>query len=89
MKFDLIRCKKRNDTGTEFYSQLFNIKFNKYYWSLIQFCLSWNNDPGFPYLQITFGSNGFFSLLFWIYKFGVDIDICSRSWNWDYLKDIE
>ena len=26
------------------------------------------------------------SILFWAYKFGFDIDIFSRTWNWDYMN---
>jgi len=51
--------------------------------------VSWNDYPGMPYLQITFGSNGFFSILFWAYKFGLDVDILARRWNWDYLEEVD
>lgn len=82
---NLINLKYREDFGHEWYVQILNIKG----WSLLQGSVSWNDFPGMPYLQITFGSNGFFSILFWIYKFGIDIDIFSRTWKWDYLKELE
>ena len=82
---NLINLKYREDFGHEWYVQILNVKG----WSLLQGSVSWNDFPGMPYLQITFGSNGFFSFLFWIYKFGIDIDIFSRTWKWDYLKELE
>ena len=82
---NLINLKYREDFRHEWYVQILNVKG----WSLLQGSVSWNDFPGMPYLQITFGSNGFFSILFWIYKFGIDIDIFSRTWKWDYLKELE
>ena len=86
MQFDFIRTKKKKDFGTETYVQLLNIKF-KHYWSLIQISLSWNDDPGWPFFQTTFGCNGFFSSLLWVYKFGLGVDIFCRSW--DDLAEID
>ena len=37
--------------------------------------------------QITSGSGTVLGILFWGYKFGFDIDIFSRTWNWDYMKE--
>jgi hypothetical protein len=82
---NLINFKYREDFGDEWYVQILNIKR----WSLFQGSVSWNDYPGWPYLQITFGSNGFFGILFWVYKFGLSIDILSRTWNWEYLEDID
>jgi hypothetical protein len=76
---DLIRIKVREDFGKEIYFQILNIKK----WSLLQFSFSWNDYPGWPYVQMTFGSNGFFSIMLWVYKFGLDIDILSRTWKWN------
>jgi hypothetical protein len=81
----LITFNHREDFGDDYYTQVLNIKG----WSLLQVSVSWNDYPGMPYLQITFGSNGFFSFLFWCYKFGLDIDLLSRTWRWDYLDKIE
>ena len=90
---NLINFKHREDFGHDWYVQLLNTgrhvpKFMKN-WSLIQASVSWNDYPGWPYLQITFGSNGFFSILFWVYKFGLDIDILSRTWRWDHLETLD
>jgi hypothetical protein len=86
---NLIQFKHRYDFGHEYYVQLLSIRPIKSQWSLLQFSVSWNDFPGWPYLQITFGSNGFFSILFWVYKFGFDIDFFSRTWNWDHLTELD
>lgn len=92
-KMNLFNYKYREDFGDEWYIQLLNTgkhvpKFMKN-WSLLQASVSWNDYPGWPYVQITFGSNGFFSILLWVYKFGLDIDILSRTWQWDHVENID
>jgi len=81
----LINFKYREDFGHDYYVQILNVKN----WSLLQGSVSWNDFPGWPYLQITFGSNGLFGIMFWAYKFGLDVDILSRTWNFDYLKEVD
>jgi len=81
----LINLKHKYDFGHDWYVQILNVKD----WSLLQISVSWNDYPSHPYLQITFGSNGIFSILFWAYKFGLDIDILSRTWRWDYLEEVD
>jgi len=78
---NLIQFKHRYDFGHEYYVQVVNIKR----WSLFQFSVSWNDCPSWPYVQITSGSGTALGILFWAYKFGFDIDVLSRTWNWDYL----
>jgi hypothetical protein len=78
---NLIQFKHRYDFGHEYYVQVMNIKR----WSLFQFSVSWNDCPSWPYIQITSGSGTALGILFWAYKFGFDIDVLSRTWNWDYL----
>jgi hypothetical protein len=82
---NLIQFKHRYDFGHEYYVQVVNIKR----WSLFQFSVSWNDCPSWPYIQITMGSNGLLSILFWAYKFGFDIDFIGRTWNWDYLEKVD
>jgi hypothetical protein len=81
----LIQFNIQEDFGTDVYIQFLNIKR----WSLLQVSFSWNDYAGWPYLQITMGSNGLFGLLFWVYKLGFDVSIWSRTWNFDYMKDCE
>jgi len=84
-KMSLIKFNYKEDFGHEWYVQVLNVKN----WSLLQGSVSWNDFPGWPYLQITFGSNGLFGILFWAYKFGLDIDILSRTWNFKYLNELD
>ena len=55
----LFKCALRKDFGTDCYVQVLNIRR----WSLLQVSVSYNDYAATPYLQITFGSNGFFSIL--------------------------
>lgn len=90
---NLFNYKHRKDFGDEWYVQILNTgthvpkPFKN--WSLFQGSVSWNDYPGMPYLQITFGSNGLFGVLLWVYKFGLDVDILSRTWRWDYLEKVD
>jgi hypothetical protein len=86
---NLIQFKHRYDFGHEVYVQILNIRPKKYRWSLLQVSVSWSDHPSSPYLQITSGGNGLLGILFWAYKFGFDIDILSRTWNWDYMKEVD
>lgn len=81
----IIKFNKREDFGTDWYVQVLNIRK----WSLLQVSVSWNDYASLPYLHITFGSNGFFSILSWVYKFGFDVDLISRTWNFDYMNKID
>jgi hypothetical protein len=56
---------------------------------LLQVSVSWNDEPSWPYIQITSGSGTVLGILFWAYKFGFDIDLISRTWNWDYMSNIK
>jgi hypothetical protein len=78
----IINFKRREDYGTDWYVQVLNVRN----WSVLQVSVSWNEYPSWPYLQIKSGSGTMLSILFWAYKFGFDIDIFSRTWNWDYMN---
>ena len=80
----LINLKHREDFGHDWYVQVLTIKN----WSLLQVSVSWNEWPSWPYIQIKSGSGSTFSLLFWVYKFGLDVDILSRTWRWDYREEL-
>ena len=79
----LIQFKHREDFGHEYYVQILNIKHK----SLLQVSVSWNDEPSWPYIQITSGSGTALGILFWGYKFGFDVDFLSRTWNWDYMRE--
>ena len=81
----LFQFKHREDFGHEWYIQVLNIKN----WSLLQVSVSWNDYPSWPYIQIKSGTGSTFSLLFWAYKFGLDVDILSRTWKWYYEQETD
>jgi hypothetical protein len=82
--FQVAKWSHREDFGHEWYVQfLFTDR-----WTLLQTSVSWNDFPSWPYIQITFGSSGLLSILFWIYKFGFDIGFIERTWNWERLEKL-
>jgi hypothetical protein len=81
----LIKYNHREDFGHEWYVQILNIKR----WSLLQASVSWNDYPSWPYLQIKSGSGSTLSILFWAYKFGFDIGLIERTWDWNRLDGEE
>ena len=82
---NLINFKHREDYGHDWYVQVINVKG----WSLLQASVSWNDYPGWPYIQIKSGSGSTLSILFWAYKFGLDVGILERTWRWDYRDEQE
>jgi len=81
----LFKLKHRYDFGHDYYAQALTIKN----WSLLQVSVSWNDCPSWPYVQITSGQGRVVSLLFWAYKFGLDVDILAHTWKWDYRGDLD
>lgn len=75
----LITFKRKEDFGVEYYVQVLSVKG----WSLLQASVSWNDYPGWPYIQIKSGSGSTLSIMFWAYKFGFDIGIIERTWRWN------
>jgi len=55
--------------------------------------VSWNDYAAWPYIQIKSGNGSTLSIMFWAYKFGFDVGIIERTWNWgaidQYLEDRE
>ena len=81
----LIKYNQHQDFGHEWYVQILNIKR----WSFLQLSVSWNDYPSWPYIQIKSGSGSTLSILFWAYKFGFDIGLIERTWNFDRLDDLD
>jgi hypothetical protein len=81
----LISFNRREDFGIEIYAQILHTKR----WALLQVSFSFNDYPGWPYLQINSGSNGLLSVFFWVWKLGMDVDVLSRTWRRDYREDEE
>jgi len=82
---NLIKFKHREDFGHEWYVQVLNIKN----WSLLQASVSWNDFPGWPYIKISSGTGSTLSIMFWAYKFGFDIGVIERTWNWNRLENTD
>ena len=81
----LINFEHKYDYGHDWHVQILNVKG----WSLLQVSVSWNDYPGWPYIQIKSGTGSTLSILFWAYKFGLDIDILARTWKWYYEKETD
>ena len=81
----LINFKHREDFGHDWSVQVLNVRD----WSLLQVSVSWNDYPAWPYIQIKSGTGSTLSILFWAYKFGMDVDILSRTWKWYYEQETE
>jgi hypothetical protein len=73
---------KNDDFGVEHVFTLFKGKRR----SFIQLGLSWNEIMDSPYLQLSFGNNRVFDILFWVWKIGFCLELlgCNwKSWNED------
>ena len=82
---NLIKVKHRYDFGHDWYVQILNIKRV----SLLQVSISWNDYTSWPYLQIKSGTGDLLDVLFWVYKFGIDLTLIGRTWDWDYLDKLD
>jgi hypothetical protein len=76
----LISFKHREDYGHDWYVMVLHTK---------RWAVSWNDYAAWPYIQIKSGNGSLLNFMFWAYRFGLDIGIIERTWNWDYLKDID
>ena len=79
----LISFRHREDFGHEWYVQVLHNRS----WALLQASVSWNDFPGWPYIQIKSGTGTLLSILFWAYKFGFDIGVIERTWNWERMEE--
>ena len=79
----LISLKHRYDYGHDWYAQLLHTKS----WALFQGSVSWNDYPSWPYLQIKCGCGSTISVVFWVYKFSIDLGLIERTWNWGFIND--
>jgi hypothetical protein len=81
----LISFKRREDFGTELYTQILHTKR----WALLQASVSWNDFPSFPFLQVRTGMGSLLSVMVCVYKLGFDVDVFSRTWNFEYLNELD
>ena len=78
----LISFKHREDFGHDWYIQVLHTK----QWALFQASVSWNDYAAWPYFQIKSGNGSTLSIMFWAYRFGIDVGIIERTWNWDRIE---
>lgn len=81
----IISFKRREDYGTELYVQVLHTKR----WALFQLSVSWNDYAAWPYIQIKSGTGSTLSIMFWAYKFGLDVGIIERTWNWGAMDEAD
>jgi hypothetical protein len=90
---NLFNFNHRYDFGHDWYVQILNTgrhvprPFKDL--SLFQISVSWNDYPSYPYLQIKSGTGDVLDILFWIYKFGIDITFLGRTWDWNHLEKMD
>jgi hypothetical protein len=58
-------------------------------WALFQASVSWNDFPAWPYIQIKSGTGSVLSIMFWAYRFGFDIGILERTWDWGRVDNFD
>jgi hypothetical protein len=46
-------------------------------------------EPCSPYIQVSCGNGHLLSVLFWAHKFGFDIDVLNRTWNFKRLEELD
>ncbi len=81
----LISFKYRKDYGHEYYIQVLHTKR----WALLQASISWNDYAAWPYIQIKSGNGSVLSIMFWVHRFAFDAGFIERTWNFEYLKDLD
>ena len=82
---NLITLKHRYDFGHDWYVQLLHTKR----WALFQASVSWNDYAAWPYIQIKSGNGSVLNIMFWAYRFGFDIGIIERTWNWGAMDEAD
>jgi len=81
---NLINFSHREDYGTELYVQFLYTKR----WALLQCSVSWNDLPGWPYIQIKSGTGSALNITLWFYKFGFDFGFIEYTWNWGRCDEV-
>jgi hypothetical protein len=85
MEMNIIKLNHRYDFGHDWYVQLLFTKR----WALLQASVSWNDFPGWPYIQIKSGTGSVLSIMFWAYRFGFDVGIIERTWDWGRIDNFD
>ena len=76
----ILDCYKKEDYGVNYVFTLLKGKRR----SFLQLDLGWNDYPSRVYLQIAFGNNRLFDILFWCWKFSFAVELLGITWRrWD------
>ena len=78
---NLIKFNKLVDYGTEWQVKILTNKKR----SLLQVSVNWMDHPDWPFFQVRLGHGGIFNFVFWSYKFGFEMSILDRTWNYDHI----
>jgi hypothetical protein len=81
----LIKFSTHRDYGVDRYVQVLFTKS----WAFFQGNIGWNDFASWPYINLKSGTGSLLSFTFWIYKLNIELGFIERTWNWDYLKDID
>ena len=74
----LIKFERQEDYGRDLHLTILKIQN----WCLLQSCFSTMvYGRSFPYLSLIFGSGRLFGFNFQVYKFGICIELLTRSWK--------
>ena len=74
---EIIKFNHQYDFGHDWYVRLLFTK----HWAFFQGSVSWCEYPGWPFLQIQFGSGAMLSIIFNVYKFGISVGFFDRTWK--------
>jgi len=77
----LITLGHREDYGRDWWVRILHTQR----WALVQFSVSWNDYPSWPYLQLKSGGGSLLDTLVWVWKLGLCVEICGRLWSYDLL----
>jgi hypothetical protein len=79
----LFQYKCRKDFGVEHI--FFLLRGKKF--SLLQFSVSCDDYPSFPYIQVSSGNNGLLDILCYVYRFSFNVELIGRNWE-HYLDKV-
>lgn len=81
----ILNIRKLNNFGKEIQFQLLKFE-NK---SFLQLSLSWAYDSTPLYVVISGGSNGFLNITVFLNRFGLEIDLFGKNWEFFFERDVK
>ncbi len=80
-----IKFSTHRDYGVDRYVQ---VLFTKR-WALFQGNIGWNDYSSWPYINLKSGTGSLLSFTLWVYRLNIELSFIERTWNWDFLKDVD